>query len=93
MKRWLMILFDIKNALRVLEIMDKAGCHIEQVELIEGTSCYYRIKCPYWVTEEQAKDLKKICQGKGQYTKRNPLWYKLIFRDFHEWARIFWWHE
>ena len=46
---------DIPNAFRVLDIMDNAGCDIEETDY-KGT---YRIKPKWYVTEQEAKDLRK----------------------------------
>ena len=57
MRKLLKKISDLKNAYRVLEIMDKAGCDIEQVSNMNG---YYKLKPKWYVSERDAKDLQKI---------------------------------
>ena len=56
MKKFLAQISDIKNAMRVLEIMDRCGCDIEEVDGMN----YYRIKPKYYVSRKDAEDLKNI---------------------------------
>lgn len=74
-KRFLAKLSDLPNAYRVLEIMDNAGCDIEK---IETTTDKYRIKPKWYITEQEAKDLRTIILYKEHYKKRSNIWY-LIF--------------
>lgn len=57
MRKLLKKISDLKNAYRVLEIMDKAGCDIEQVSNMNG---YYKLEPKWYVSERDAKDLQKI---------------------------------
>ncbi len=68
MKRFLAKISDIKNAMRVLEIMDECGCDIEKITrdgLDKGD--YWKITTKWYVSEKDAKDLQKICL----FRKRN----------------------
>ena len=84
MKKLLAKISDVKNAMRVLEIMDKCGCDIEKVTrdgLDNGD--YWRIKPKWYVSEKDAKDLQKIVLCKQHYCKRSKLW-KIIFPNIRE---------
>lgn len=79
MKRFLKKLSDIKNAMRVLEIMDKCGCDIEKVTRDGLDKCdYWKIKPKWYVSEKDAKDLRTIILHKEHYCKRSKIW-KIIF--------------
>lgn len=79
MKRLLKKISDIKNAMRVLEIMDKCGCDIERV-MLDGCekNDYWKIKPKWYVSEKDAKDLQTIILHKEHYCKRSKIW-NLIF--------------
>lgn len=81
MKKLIKNLSNIKDAIRVLEIMDKAGVDIEQVEGFEGSEKYWRIKPKWYVSEQQAKDLKTIVLHKEHYTKSSRLFHKLFYKN------------
>lgn len=83
-KRFLARLSDLPNAYRVLDIMDNAGCDIEK---IETTTNKYRIKPKWYVTEQEAEDLKTIILYKEHYKKRSKIWY-LIFYNIREGCRF-----
>lgn len=68
-------ILDLPNAYRVLEIMDMAGCDIEE---IEPYSDKYRIKPKWYVTKEEAEDLQNIILFQRNYKKINKLWYKFF---------------
>lgn len=74
---------DIPNAFRVLDIMDNAGCDIEETDC-KGK---YRIKPKWYVTEQEAKDLRTIILYKEHYKKRNNIWY-LIFHSIRKGYRF-----
>ena len=74
---------DIPNAFRVLDIMDNAGCDIEETDY-KGT---YRIKPKWYVTEQEAKDLRTIILHKEHYKKRSNIWY-LIFHNIRKGYRF-----
>lgn len=79
-KRILKKLSDFKNAYRVLSIMDKAGCDIEKVEGEEVEGCY-RIKPRWYVSKQEAEDLRKIVLFKqNYYGEHNRFWF-LIFNN------------
>lgn len=83
LKRLLAILYDLPNAVRVLEIMDAAGCDIEQVR----EDCW-RIKPKWYVTEKEAEDLRAIILHKQQIKKRSWFWNSLVFREFRRTSRV-----
>ena len=87
MKRFLAMLSDIKNAMRVLEIMDKCGCDIEK-ETRDGLGDgdYWNIIPKWYVSEKDAKDLQEIILHKQHYCKRSKLW-KIIFPNIREGCR------
>ena len=60
---------DIPNAFRVLDIMDNAGCDIEETDY-KGK---YRIKPKWYITEQEAKDLRTIILHKQHYKKRSNM--------------------
>lgn len=89
MKKLLKKISDIKNAMRVLEIMDKCGCDIEKVTRDGLDKCdYWRIKPKWYVSEQDAKDLQNITLHKEHYCKRSRIW-KLIFPNTIEGYRFF----
>ncbi len=71
---------NIKDAFRVLEIMDKAGVDIEQVSDFDGSEKYWRIKPKWYVSEQEAKDLRTICLHKEHYKKSSKLFHKMFYR-------------
>ena len=75
---------DLPNAYRVLEIMDNAGCDIEKIETLHDM---YRIKPKWYVTEQEAKDLRTIVLYKEHYKKRSKIWY-IIFHRIREGCRF-----
>lgn len=72
-KRLLARISDLPNAYRVLDIMDNTGCDIEEI-----TTDHYRIKPKWYVTKQEAHDLRTIILHKEHYKKRNNLWYKIF---------------
>lgn len=84
MKKWLKKISDIKNAMRVLEVMDNCGCDIEKVAC-DGDS--WEIKPKWYVSEKDAKDLQTIVLHKKHYCKRSNAW-KFIFKNIREGYRF-----
>jgi len=82
MKKFLAKISDIKNAMRVLEIMDNCGCDIEHVEESDA----WKIKPKWYVSKEEAEDLQNIVLHKEHYCKRNKLW-NIIFPSIREGCR------
>ena len=80
---------DLPNAYRVLEIMDLAGCDIEK---IESCNDKYRIKPKWYVTKQEAEDLRNIILHKSHYKKRNNLWYK-IFHNTRKGYRFLYYYK
>lgn len=66
---------DLPNAYRVLEIMDNAGCDIEEI-----TTDRYNIKSKWYITRQEALDLRTIILYKQHYKKRSKIWY-IIFHN------------
>lgn len=86
MKKFLAKISDIKNAMRVLEIMDKCGCDIEKVTRDGLDKCdYWKIIPKWYVSGEEAKDLQNIVLHKEHYCKRGKLWKRIFpnIRDGH----------
>ena len=82
MKKFLAKISDIKNAMRVLEIMDECGCDIEYVEESDG----WEIKPKWYVSKKDAEDLQEIILHKQHYCKRSKLW-NIIFPNIREGCR------
>lgn len=82
-KKTLARISDIPNAFRVLDIMDRAGCDIEETDYKDK----YRIKPKWYVTEQEAKDLRTIILYKEHYKKRSNIWY-LIFHNIRKGYRF-----
>lgn len=83
-------ILDLPNAYRVLEIMDNVGCDIEKIEI---TDCdWYRIKPKWYVTKQEAEDLRTIILYKNHYKKRNKIWYK-IFHNLREGSRFLYFYK
>lgn len=88
MKRFFKKLSDIKNAMRVLEIMDKCGCDIEKVTRDGLEKCdYWRIKPKWYVSEKDAKDLQNVILHNYHYGKRSKIW-KIIFPNIIDGSRF-----
>jgi hypothetical protein len=88
MKKFFKKLSDIRNAMRVLEIMDKCGCDIEK-ETRDGLGehDYWKIIPKWYVSEKEAKDLQNIILDKQHCCKRSKVW-KLIFPNIREGHRF-----
>ena len=84
MKKFLAKISDIKNAMRVLEIMDKCGCDIEHVAR-DGLDeyDYWKIVPKWYVSGKDAEDLQEIVLHKQHYCERSKLW-KIIFPNIRE---------
>ena len=82
---------NLRNALRVLEIMDYLdGVDIERVE---GSEKYWRIKPKGYLLGRDAKDLQEITLHKQHY-KNPPKWFhKLFYRRTRYGYREFYWSE
>lgn len=93
-KRKIARLYDIPNAFRVLDIMDKAGgVDIQPAMNIAGQSfkgCY-DIGIKHWLSEDDAKDLQRITLFQNSYKERKGLsrWlFRRVFRTFRDNTRI-----
>lgn len=84
-KKILARISDLPNAYRVLDIMDNAGCDIEKIETTNYD--WYRIKPKWYVTEQEAKDLRTIILYKEHYKKRSKIWY-IIFHNIRKGYRF-----
>lgn len=82
-------LSNIKDAFRVLEIMDKTGVDIEQVSDFDGSEKYWSIKPKWYVSEQEAKDLRTICLFKEHYKKPSKLFHKLFYKNMRYGYRDF----
>ena len=79
-------LYDIPNAFRILDIMDKAGgVDIQPAMNSVGQSFegYYDIKIKHWLSEEDAKDLQRITLFQTSCKERKGLSRWLFRRVFH----------
>ena len=83
MKKILARISDIKNAMRVLEIMDKCGCDIEKVDGLD----YWRIKPKWYVSKKDAEDLRTIVLHNQHWCKRSKIW-NFIFPNIREGYRF-----
>lgn len=81
MRKLLKKISDLKNAYRVLEIMDKVGCDIEQVSTMNG---YYKLKPKWYVSERDAKDLQKIVLHKENYYGNHHMFWKIWFKNIRD---------
>lgn len=87
-------LYDLPNAFRVLDIMDKAGgIDIQPAMNIAGQSSesYYDIKIKHWFSEEDAKDLQRITLFQTSCKERKGLsrWlFRHVFRTFRDNTRV-----
>lgn len=72
-------LSNIKDAFRVLEIMDKCGCDIEKVTRY-GQDKYddWEVKPKWYVSGNDAKDLQTIISHKRHYSKESKLFRRLF---------------
>lgn len=89
--KFLSRLYDLPNAFRVLDIMDKVGCDIEPVTFDkfneDNYEKYWQIKPKWYIYKQEAKDLQTILNGM-QFKQRNKFWTHIIFRSFREGCRI-----
>lgn len=67
MKKIINKIKEIKNALKVLEIMDKVGCDIEEAPNISNNEEYWKIKPKWYITKKDAETLRKIILYKRNY--------------------------
>ena len=90
MKKLIKDLSNLKDAFRVLEIMDRCGCDIEKENSGGLDKCDYWIIKPKWyVSEKDAKDLKTIILFKEHYSKESKLFRWLFYRRFRAGSRDF----
>ena len=85
MRKLLKKISDLKNAYRVLEIMDKAGCDIEKVtreDLVDAN--YWVINTKWYVTEQEAKDLQTIVLFKENYYGNHHKFWKIWFSSVRD---------
>lgn len=91
MRKLIKHLSNLKDAFRVLEIIDHmGGVDIEKVTqdgLDKGD--YWRIKPKRYVSERDARDLQIIGLYKEHYSKESKLFRWLFYRQFREGSRDF----
>ena len=89
-KKLIKHLSNLKDAFRVLQIMDKCGCDIEKVTR-DGLDKYdyWIIKPKWYVSGKDAKDLEKIVLFKEHYSKESKLFRRLFYRRFKAGTRDF----
>ena len=78
---------NLKDAFRVLEIMDYIGG--VDIEKVEGSDKYWRIKPKGYLLEKDAKDLQSITLFKEHYDKRSKLFHKLFYGSYRYGCRDF----
>lgn len=90
MRKLIKHLSNLKDAFRVLEIMDKCGCDIEKITR-DGLDKYdyWIIKPKWYVSGKDAKDLQTIILHKIHYIKESKLFRKLFYRRFRAGTRDF----
>ena len=77
---------NLKDAYRVLEIMDYIGG--VDIEKVEGSEKYWRIKPKRYLLEKDARDLQSISFGK-HYGKRSKIFHKLFYKNYRYGYRDF----
>ena len=90
MRKLIKHLSNLKDAFRVLEIMDKCGCDIEKMTC-DGLDeyDYWIIKPKWYVSRKDAEDLQTIILHKRHYSKESKLFRKLFYRRFRTGTRDF----
>ena len=89
LKRLLALIYDLPNAYRVLEIMDKAGVDIEPHKPFGHDDVVWVVRTKWWLNEKDAKDLQSIVLHNHQYKRRSMFLFHLLFgHEFHEYARV-----
>ena len=87
-------LSNLKDAFRVLEIMDKCGCDIEKITRDGLDKCdYWMIKPKWYVSEKDAKDLQTITLFKRHYLKESKMFRRLFYRKFRSRTRDFYYDD
>lgn len=94
MRNFIKDLSNLKDAFRVLEIMDKCGCDIEKVTR-DGLdkSDYWMIKPKRYVSEKDAKDLQTIALFKRHYSKESKLFRRIFYKKFRAGTRDFYYDD
>ncbi len=78
---------NLRDALRVLEIMDHmGGVDIEQVD---GSKKEWRVRPKGYLTENDARDLRKITLYNIHYKHQSKLFHKLFYRNITYGCRDF----
>ena len=74
MRNFIKDLSNLKDAFRVLEIMDKCSCNIEKVTRDGLDKCdYWTINPKCYVSEKDAKDLQTIILFKRHYSRERSV--------------------
>lgn len=91
MRKLIKHLSNLKDAFRVLEIIDHmGGVDIEKVTRDGLDKCdYWRVKPKCYLSERDAKDLRKIGLYKEHYSKESKLFRWLFYRRFIAGSRDF----
>lgn len=94
MRNFVKDLSNLKDAFRVLEIMDKCGCDIHKVTR-DGLdkSDYWMIKPKWYVSEKDAKDLQTIILFKRHYSRESKLFRRLFYGRFKPGSRDFYYDD
>ena len=90
MRKLIKHLSNLKDAFRVLQIMDKCGCEIEKVTqngYEQGD--YWQIIPRWYVSKKDAEDLRNIILYKEHYSKESKLFRRLFYKRFRSGSRDF----
>ena len=84
LKRFIARLYDLPNAYRVLDIMDKCSVDIAPAVNVIGqiSNDYFDVQIKHWLNEKEAKDLRCIVTYKEQYKERKGISSKIFWRIF-----------
>ena len=91
MRKLIKHLSNLKDAFRVLEIIDHmGGVDIEKVTR-DGLDKYnyWQVKPKHYLSEKDARDLQTIGLHKEHYSKESKLFRWLFYRDFVAGSRDF----
>lgn len=86
-------LSNIKDAFRVLQIMDNCSCDIEKITDDGWDDDNWIIKPKCYVSEKDAKDLRTIILYKEHYSKESKLFKWLFYRKTKSGSRDFYYRN
>ena len=74
LKYYISRIYDLPNAYRVLDIMDKAGADAVLAMTSGDGEEWWKIKTNWYVNDNDAADLIDIVLYKEQYRRRSKVW-------------------